>query len=255
MAQQIKRLIIDSKNRDFGLNSNDFSIELNPPIEKIKKISLISCSIPNTFYNIEEGSVFIYLQLQQDTTPIFIQFSLESGAYTIDTLIQLLNDRFNGELTFSFNTTKLKIQVVNNTTNEYVLKGTLLKDDIKELLGLTSDITLPVGSQLVAFDSSPYLGGPRYLLLNIDPFNVFCKNTEGTVYGTFIITEDSNSTDIQFYKPLSTYQQIETNGMYNNVSQLQIRLLKPNGKLLDLNGSDWSFVVEFEYYSPECDYR
>ena len=146
MAQQIKRLIIDSKNRDFGLNSNDFSIELNPPIEKIKKISLISCSIPNTFYNIEEGSVFIYLQLQQDTTPIFIQFSLESGAYTIDTLIQLLNDRFNGELTFSFNTTKLKIQVVNNTTNEYVLKGTLLKDDIKELLGLTSDITLPVGS-------------------------------------------------------------------------------------------------------------
>ncbi len=253
MAQRVKRLIVNSKHRDSG-SSNDFSVYIKPAIEKIKKVKLISASIPNTFYNITDDMTFIFSYVNEGGGSTEIQVPMIPGSYTITSLLDFLNANSDGKFTLSFNSTTLRIEAVNNSSSDTIISGSQFTPNFQEVLGIYLSILVENTGNPIGFSASPFLGGYRYLLLNITPFNVFCKNTQGTAYATFIITEQKNSTDIEFYKPLSDFQQIEYNQMVNNVNELKVQLLTPEGKILDINDSNFSFVLEFEYRDAESDY-
>ena len=58
---EIKNLFVASENRDTSLypNGNTYILHLTTPIKEIKKVELVYASIPNTIYNITDGSDII----------------------------------------------------------------------------------------------------------------------------------------------------------------------------------------------------
>ena len=58
---EIKNLFVASENRDTNLYpyGNTYTLHLTTPIKEIKKVELVYASIPNTIYNITDGSNII----------------------------------------------------------------------------------------------------------------------------------------------------------------------------------------------------
>ena len=58
---EIRTLFVSSENRDTQLypNGSAYTLHISTPIKQIKKVELMYASIPNTIYNINNGSNII----------------------------------------------------------------------------------------------------------------------------------------------------------------------------------------------------
>ena len=86
-----KICILDSRKRDnYNLSkSNDFRISLNYPLEKIKKVKLVSCFIPHTIYNIDSYNNSWRITITGNGT---YDMFLIVGNYSVSELIQQFQD-------------------------------------------------------------------------------------------------------------------------------------------------------------------
>ena len=77
----LKNIFVTSQNRDTTLypNGNSYTLFLNNTIKQITKVELVSASVPNTLYNISDGSNIISIS---NVTGSFLTFSIPVGFYT-----------------------------------------------------------------------------------------------------------------------------------------------------------------------------
>ena len=91
-TREVKNVFVSSENRDTTLypNGNSYTLHLTTPIKDIQKVELLHASIPNTMYNLKDGSnvigfsnVFTSPDIAGATdAPNLTFFSLPQGFYS-----------------------------------------------------------------------------------------------------------------------------------------------------------------------------
>lgn len=97
---QIYNLFVSSENRDTGLypDGNSYVLNLTTPIKDILKVELLSASIPNTIYNVTEGSNIVGFTntTSDNTTHNYANVSIPPGFYSASGLsTELKNAEFS----------------------------------------------------------------------------------------------------------------------------------------------------------------
>lgn len=91
--------IVDSKQRDRKayLEPNEYVVEFESPFRNVIGLNLIDASIPRTMYNVDvfnnEICFYIYNTGTIADTAVFKKVALETGDYSVQTLIVELNDK------------------------------------------------------------------------------------------------------------------------------------------------------------------
>ena len=77
---EVKNLFVSSRNRDPTLypSGNNYVLHLTNPIKDIHRVELLTCSVPNTLYNIIDGSNIVTINFLSNT----FTFNIPPGFYS-----------------------------------------------------------------------------------------------------------------------------------------------------------------------------
>ena len=263
---------IDTRFRDFvyTTQSSDFALNLPNKIQKVVSIQLNAIEFsPNALYNISDSLQNNYLNITihtfslQEYTHCFI---IPDGKYSSDELIFLLNQLFLEKLNTPFTFLFWKINpygsnkiilstTATNTIQSITFDFTLNKEGLSD--SNTADYFCKLG-RVLGFTKRKYSGKNTYtsetaintniaftyLFLVIDDFQ---NNSPPSFISVFQKTNMSNSilariqmnnnSEIKFVsEPRKYFGPID-------ITKLQIKLLDAYGRVLDMNGSDYSFCL------------
>ena len=86
---EVKNLFVSSENRDTTIypSGNSYVVELNTPIKDIRRVELLYASVPNTIYNVSDGTNVINIDS--------VDFSIPEGFYSGSGLATELTNAVN----------------------------------------------------------------------------------------------------------------------------------------------------------------
>jgi len=152
----VKNIFASSENRDSNLYpyGNSYTLYLGTPVKQIKKVELVSASIPNTLYNITNGSNLMALS---NVAGKLITFSIPNGFYSASGLASEIGMAAG-------NATGVSVQYISNegkmlfTNTSTQFKMIINTTELAPLLGFsTSDVGQVITSQIVATSTSQVL--------------------------------------------------------------------------------------------------
>lgn len=233
----LRQYFIHSSNRTANSTSSSyFSVPINPPLYSPKSCKLKWISIPNVIYNIRTGvnDQFSFT----NGTPYTL--TIPAGAYSdisfCDTLMDLMNGVGTQEYSVVFNEVTMKITISCATAFSLQLSGARTCADVIgfEKTNTTSQLSF-TGTKCATF----YIDS-IFMTINEFPSTLFNNNL---VY-TFAIPITKNSTQVIQYKDRDYFSQ-EVQLFGSTISNIVVQLLHKSGERVDLNGSEWSFMLEF----------
>ena len=244
-------LVIDSRKRTFG-TSTDFLIALGTSFKEKQHVKLVSAYVPNTIYNITSANNKITV-LVEDTPDEYNSYvaTITPGKYSISSITSALKTALDAAgategITFniSIDVTTFKCTITASASCKLSFVG---NDSPYLELGFeqqeTSDTTTHVGSNTVQ------LNRPTVVYIKIDEFKPIEEHIHlaggvgGYYYPTFVLPLANSGGDIGVFREASDYKQgvCLSSPAYGN---LHVRLTDDVGTVIDLNGADWSFVLE-----------
>jgi hypothetical protein len=264
---------IDTRFRDFvyTTQSSDFALNLPNKIQKVVSIQLNAIEFsPDALYNISEAlqnnylNITIFTNSSEQYTHCFI---IPDGKYTSENLIFILNQLFLQKINTPFTTLFWKLDpygsgktifcATKNIVQSISFDFTLNKDGLLDKN--TTDYFCKLG-RVLGFTKRKYSGKNEYtsetavntnivfsyLYLAIDDFqnnsppsfiSVFDKIAISNSILARIQINSASSSDISFIsEPRKYFGPID-------ITKLQIKLLDAYGRVLDMNGSDYSFCL------------
>ena len=244
------RLIFaDSDNRDITLypNGNNYVLHLTRPIKNIERIDLVSARVPNTMYNLINGSnVFAYNSSN---------VSLNPGFYSAYTLAQAVTS--NATVTLDY--LPQEGHFIFSSLSPFTLK--IQSSEFGTMVGLENGKTY-TASPATALDPS-YAGKyivksttlvdfslNEYIFLDVDelktPFHVdtgALQGTTGTISGSNAnrafapIIMDVGSACIKNFHENKDYRiSVDYPEPINSLQRLTVRWVDKSGNLLDFRG-------------------
>jgi hypothetical protein len=242
-------VIIDSKyRRDYSTtNSNNFIIDIPSRIEgQIVRYGLKSCMIPNTILLGGDFEIEDSVGVKTITIPNGNYTALELGV-EIETQ---LNAAGSDTYTVVLDGNKYNI---TSSFNDFTINPNDLinADGILYKIGFgISGIYVATAGVLTSY-AGINLSSANYIFVDIEQFNKHIKNTDGTFHN-FIIPNTCGYGEIISFRPESTFiQQFLPYNILtpNNVNSLTVSLRYENDTLIDLQNSDWIFVLSLEVIS------
>lgn len=281
---EYKNIFVSSENRDTELypHGNNYTLVITHPVHQIKRVELLHASVPNTIYNISDGTNVIGMSNTASTGDLTrTTFSIPSGFYSGPGLAQ--------ELTFAMNsTTDVTVTYLTNegkflfarTGNDFSLET--LTQEMSRALGFSN--ATPINSTSVSSETdteiSLYANNSRYagkefvksssianlnphegIFLDIDELrtnnNEDAVKWSGNTYigknisRTFgLIPMDVNGGEIKRYKKTSDYDfAIDYPYPIQSLSKLTVRWVDKNGDTVNFNGfDDNSFLLRFHTF-------
>ena len=271
---------IDTRFRDYiyTTQSSDFALNIPNKIQKVVSIQLNAIEFsPDALYNISETlqnnylniTIYTYSSSSEEYNHCFI---IPNGKYTSEELIFVLNKLFLEKINTPFSSLFMKLdpygsgKTIFNTTKNIIqsisFDFTLNKDGLSDKN--TTDYFCKLG-RVLGFTKRKYSGENEYisetavntniafsyLFLAIDDFqnnspssfiSVFQKNTISNsvlarIQLNSLSSSSSSSSNISFIsEPRKYFGPID-------ITKLQIKLLDAYGRVLDMNGSDYSFCL------------
>lgn len=224
----IKHLVINSKDRISG-DESQFIVNI-PTISGLNAVELLQAYLPNTIYNITASNNTILWNNGAPNTS-----TLTPGAYDINTIIaEIISQTGWTTVTASYSTFRLTF---TNAVAFSLTGGTAL-----DILGFNPQaIALShVGNYAIRLDI------PKTYIIKIDQLhsgNIYTTNNNHS--GNFVIISKVNSGMIDYYSKNTDFN-ICNAYQGQNITQLNVSIYE-NGTLLDLNGSDWSFILRLCY--------
>lgn len=240
------QLVINSKDReDYSTtSSSEFTVKLNNPINfDILAYGLESACIPKTNYNVS-GAAF------QITDSVGLKtVNIPSGNYTITSLTTELQNLLNalGVDTYIVvsSTTTMKITITSSFAG-FTLNPNASNYPFVTMLGFNnSTVYNSVAGVLLApkvFD----LAGIKNLYIKVSQLTEYMRDTKnlssnfkvdfGCGYGTIVYFANENKY-LQYYTTAQNH--------VRRTDKFDVRLVDEMGNNVDLNGSDWSFVLRF----------
>lgn len=238
---------VDSKNRN-GTHGNSYTLSLTSPIKDIIQVDLVSAKVPNSLYNITDGTSIITIN--------GLSYSIPPGFYSAQGLASTLASITSYGFDYLCNEGKFIMYSPNSFT--VVLETDEIARALGSLEGASSSTTRPdySGQQVIISDDIIDLSTNEYIFLDIEELrsvtmidsktidgNTFSGSTISTVFA--MIPLDVSSGQIKTFKEKSDYKiQSKFANPIGSISKLTIRWLDKNGKLLNFNGfENNSFVL------------
>lgn len=253
----------DSNQRDQGLypSGNSYTLHLTNPIKNVSRVDLVSAIVPNTMYNLTQGTNVLLIDDKWNV-------SLNPGFYSTCTL----TNEFNNSGQVSSNVASLAYLCSEGRFIFYgdISNVTCQTSEISQLLGLplgkTQSVTM--ASSPVYANNAAYVGANNYVKstsivnmnlneyvwLDINEFrtprtldarrlitsnNVWTTlgNTASTSFA--LIPMDVQAGTVKSFKEHFDYSMsIEFPSRLDSFDRLTIRWLDRNGNVLNFNGLD-----------------
>lgn len=250
-----RKVYINSRDRTAGSNTQ-FRIYISDTIENVKSIELHHASIPHTIYLIRTGvnDTFDLVESGVGTATI----TLSEGSYTSSQMETELKTQLDASslagatYTVSISTMTAKMTITSNgpqfdfdfnQVNDYALENYLGFDS-----GVNSSAIVGAVETLIApyvIDLSPL----TELFVKFSNFTNIVRSSNGQP-SCFVIPVNVNFGEYINYNQEQTFQSIVFQSyqeMY--LTNLDCELVDRYGKVVDLNGSDWSILLAFRTYS------
>lgn len=241
----------DSKNRDIFIypNGNTYVLHITKPLKNVSKVELVSAKVPNSMYNLNEGSNCFRVDS--------VSFSISPGFYNSFSLAEALSSE-NDNLTVEYRADEGKFIFLKPTP----FTMNVINKELQTMTGFDSE----------NFSSSPTLGSiyerlypsqnfiksekiidlstNEFVFLDIDELRtqkvLDSKRLIGDSYdGATIATSfamiplDVVSAQVKTFKETTDYKfSVTFEHPIPRISRLTIRWLDKNGRMLNFNGFD-----------------
>lgn len=278
---QVKTLFVSSENRDTQLypNGNSYVLHLNTPVKDIKRIELLHASVPNTIYNLTNGSNVIGIQNTSCTSShTHTYFSIPEGFYSASGLASEITNAVSNltgvTMTYLSNEGKY---IFTRTGNNFSVD--VPSTELQGLVGFTTreitsyNVPTTLSGNLAVYSDSALYRGKEIVksnrIVNLHPnegifldieelrteFTEDAQKIENTanysvsgksMRNSFgIIPMDVNGGSIKRFKKTSDYDMvIDYAYPINRLERLTVRWVDKNGDLVNFNGAnDNSFVL------------
>ena len=274
-SQRVKYVFVDSTNRDVKLYpyGNTFTLHLTSPLHSVIQVDLVAARVPNTMYNLTNGTnVLIWSDLTTTSN-----ISIPTGYYSADGLAQALTNASGLLFNVDFLCSEGKYMFSSNVAN-FTIEGKTAQ--IRSMLGIdsgvlssfwfaTSDIYAHdptyVDQSLYKTSRIANLSTNEYVFLDIeelrttsvlDAKKLIQGTTEGsTIRSTFgMVPLDVSSGCIKNYKETTDYKQyILFNTPIPKLDRLTVRWIDRTGNLLNFQGFEhnaFTLRIHCEYHNP-----
>lgn len=239
----------DSINRDAQLYpyANSYTLHLTKPLRNVFKVDLVSARVPNTIYNLKDGSFSVNTCM----------YTIPSGFYTADGIAKYISDVSGltvdhlpdeGKLFFKWD-------------NPFTL--TMNGDQLQKLTGVTSASSNIDQTDLYSLKSTNIIDTSvnEFLCLDIEEFRnsrvvdskkIIGDNFDGTTIATSfaMIPLDVGPMEVKTFKEGADYKiSIQFDYPVPRISRLTIRWLDQTGTLI--NAMNNSFLLRV-YCNPSA---
>lgn len=242
-------LVINSQDRDnfAATTASNFRIQLiNPINQKIVSYALKSATIPKTTYNIAAGRN----TFQITDSGGLITITIPPGNYGLTTYLTTIQNALNAAspdiYTVVIDPITAKITITSGFAG-FVLNpnATLTLGGIPYQLGFDPAVAYPSIAGVLVAPGVVDIVGIKNAYIRINQLPQYMRNTTNN-FMNFKIDWDGCFGNIIYFADNNKYHQYFNvfQGAITNLRNLDITLMDEYGLDLDLNGSDWSFVLQ-----------
>jgi hypothetical protein len=248
---KVRMYSIDSRDRTYGTNE-DFYYTI-PPIN-CKKFQLVEAILPNSWYNINEGSSFI-----------FDEFVVQGGPYTVDLPVGIylttddIANHIQNEMRIS---SPIDYTVMfNQLIGRFIITSPLGESTFKlRFTDKTEQGSANMAWQILGYDKPPTDGfyetpltqsktsphvaqvdGENYLLIDSNlAIQGFSKPSHQGVLTKIQI--DQNGGDVIYHRVADDIFDVD-----QQLTTLNFKLMWYDNTVLNLNGRSWSLLIKLFY--------
>lgn len=253
-----REIYVDSRRREQGMYGNSYVLHIQSPLKNVSRVELVSATIPNTVYNITNGS------------NVFDACEISNGFYSVSSLVSSVNDSSGiGQTRLTFLPNEGKFMFYSNvafsitTVSSEFTRITGIKSSSSSQLAPNSLGLTYSGKYVIKSPSVANLKTPgEYVYLDIEelrrPFaidattNVY-KSQNSTIFA--VIPLDVSSGCLKTFKEQTDYKiSIEYPKPIDSIDRLTINWRDYGGNLINFNGAeDNSCILRFyeEHLQPQ----
>ena len=259
MESTTTRLIFaDSRNRDIRLypSGNSYTLYLTTPIKNVTRVDLVSARVPNTMYNLTNGSNVITVNSSN--------LSLNQGFYSAGGLSSAISGAVGN--TFSMQYLSNEGHFILSNASSFTFR--INSSELSNLMGIPQGTTFapklataldPCYSNTYIFKSNTliHMNANEYIFLDVDelktPSHIDAKalsGTTGTISGSNInrafapVMMDTPSGGMKIYHENSDYTvSVNYPEPINSLQRLTVNWYDTNGSLLNFRGSDYHAFI------------
>lgn len=281
---EYKHIFVSSENRDTTLypSGNAYTLVTTHPIKMIKRVELLHASIPNTLYNLTNGTDVIELSnIASVSSDPAVTFSLPPGFYSGPGLAMELTAavinvtgitvtylQCEGEFvftrsgnTFSLKVTSLELSKMLGFSNGTTYTSTIVSPENDLNIPLYSNHTRYTGKNFIKSVTLANLQPNEGIFLDIEELrttnnedavpimgNTYSGNNISRTFG--FIALDVNGGEIKRYNKMTDYDfAVDYPHPIPTISKLTVQWLDKNGNRVNFNGAnDHSFVLRFHTF-------
>jgi hypothetical protein len=250
-----KIMVLDSRDRQKSTDSpTDYVVHLQKPITNCGAIELKEVIVPWTIYNISAAKAnhqLSFLEAAFSDVTITIAdgfYSTVSLCAAIETAMDaatLASQTFT--VTYDTNTMKVTITASATATTIYGSNSAAKTTGLEREIGFTTETTSNVAN---TSPNVPKLLSPEYLLLTIDFIADNVNTLDDNKNASFVLStalnasSDAGGTVVHLTAENSFKQIIKTRS--NKLLQhFRISLRDESNTLVEMNGCDWSAIIQF----------
>jgi hypothetical protein len=195
-----KTIYINTRFRKIiNSSSSDIIFNLSETLKNVTELTLIDCSIPFTWYNIESNRNYFIVEDSNDKYII----DISDGRYDKDTLISSINEKLNNlSISLNLNPITNKVEITNTSDKLYTIifhdENNILDRNLGTILGF-DDISLNLYTNLISTNVLN-LNIYDYFFVILDEFNNFKNNSELV---TMAVSENRFSINHNFLNDLT----------------------------------------------------
>lgn len=259
-------------------NAANYTITLPDRYTEVKSISVSNVEIPMSFYNISKDLGNNYFSIVDNSSNAITTITISDGQYTATTLsteinLDLSNNGFGSIVSYSltnggstatgfsyFSAASGNYSVVFNLDSQNNFEKNNFKSKLGWLLGFRNvSYTITTGNSATS-EAFIDLNTPKYLYLVVDEHSSGKQNSFVAPLANSTIQKNilaRISVDYQTYPFRSNLIANLTGGLLTtdvrsytgktDIQRLVIQLINENGKLMNLNGLDFSFCLQLEH--------
>jgi len=259
-----KMIRVSAHDRNFEIkNTSNSDFEINVPnttiaLRNVHAVSVVSVQLPNMFYNVKDCKfTFTRVSDGQEFT-----INLDDGQYSVDEFFAEFGAKYNtalGGVTFLYNPTTSANPYLDENTQKINLHFGIqisftasLENNCCELMGFSFDntaYTTAANGQL----TSPYivnLAGVSSVFVHSKTLSNGSHDMEinpKNVHSIVAVPMDTYFGETTFWQNSSSSSHIIKFNSSRQISRIPLSLRNNRGKLLDINGADWSIVFKVYY--------